>query len=329
MARSRGAAIAEQEFSADEQAEFDAMRSGDALVDDVSATANDGDQSPASDGAAEATVAEEGQSGGAPQQGQQNTMVPHRALHEERELRKAAEAREAEVNTRMRLVEERTNLLLQRFSQPTQPVTASAAEAIPDSATDPAGHILAVMKRQETQIAQLSQALQQRGQVDQGAAVIANVQQQAVAAEQDFIAAGTADYPQAAQYLRQFRAKQLSELGYSPVEQAQMINAEALGVAARAIGQNKNPAAVIYALAQHSGYKAPSANGDGAADATAQPTAGERLARVAAGQQQGRGLGGARGAGPAPLTAQRLAEMSDSDFEKAMNTEEGRALFGI
>jgi len=52
------------------------------------------------------------------------------------------------------------------------------------------------------------------------------------------------------------------------------------------------------------------------------------LAQVAAGQQQARGLSGARGSGPAPMTAQRLLEMSDAEFTKSLETEEGRALMG-
>jgi hypothetical protein len=56
--------------------------------------------------------------------------------------------------------------------------------------------------------------------------------------------------------------------------------------------------------------------------------AAERLRTVASGQRQGASLGALRGSGPHPLTAQRLLEMSDAEFARAIATPEGRALLG-
>jgi len=64
---------------------------------------------------------------------------------------------------------------------------------------------------------------------------------------------------------------------------------------------------------------APPATGQ-ADNAQPQPAAEQRLQNIAAGQQQARSLGAARGSGPAPLTAQRLLEMSEKDFAKILET---------
>lgn len=262
----------------------------------------------------------------APAPQQRSAMVPHAALHEEREKRKASDAR-------AKLLEERTNLLLERFAQP-QPqqqhvqVQQPQAEEIPSLETDPLGHIVgqiqALAKRQE----EFAAATTQRQQQEQYNAAASQIVNRAVAMEQEF-ARATPDYAEAAAYLQEGRRQEYTALGYEPYQVSQAIQSEAQQIAQQALSRNQNPAEVIYNIARARGFaKAPpAAVGDLPPLVPAQDGAA-KIANIASGQQQNRSLGNTRGSAPAPLTAQRLLEMSDKDFDKMLSTPEGKALMG-
>lgn len=323
----------ENEFTPEEQAQFEQMRAADNEPQIIEPEPQQGAVDP------EPPDSITGAQEDAPVADKRSQMVPHAALHEERERRKAVEAQIAEERKARQTLEERTNLLLQRLNLGTdgQPQPASpAAPEIPKIEEDPVGHLLGQIAQQRQVIDNLVGAVQQRSQQDQHAQTLATIQQRAMIAEREF-RQQTEDYDAAVAHLLTAREKVLDMAGYAdPAARQQMIAREALDVANRALQMGRNPAQMIYELAQAHGYqkKAPAPaeggnEGDGADQAAARAPLTERIAQQERGQQQdGRTLSGVRGSGPRPLTAQRLAEMGADEFMKMMDTPEGRELMG-
>lgn len=288
---------------------------------------------------------------------QRDDRVPYAALSEERQRRQRAEEQIRTLEERNKIIEERTNLLLQRFNQP-QPQTQGEPEApkpppIPDLDKDPVGHIIGnqVDMRQQLQTAQQQarqwqEQLQQQTQAQQ---ILNYVTQTAQGLERMFIAEHP-DYSNAIDHLRRSRHREMEIVGITdPGQREQIIAQEGMGIAVRAINERRNPAEQLYELARMRGYQPPASpqpNGmNGVLDAPTHaaeapqaqpnapaggqvPTAQQRLQTLQEGQNQARSLGAARGGGPVPLTAQRLIEMSPEEFDKALQTAEGMALLG-
>jgi hypothetical protein len=329
MARSSAAiqeGIEPETLTADEQAAMDADRAaeGTAAAEDVPSLPNEGTL-PADGG--ETEPATDGQP--AARQG----MVPHAALHEAREKLKSAEARAAEAERKERLLEERTNLILQRFTAPpavpTQP--APQAPAIPSFEEDPAGHILGQVRQQGAILGELVQAVTGQARQSEASQGVQQLTVRAAAMEREFATANP-DYDKASSHLFEMRRQELMAAGWTdPAEIQTMMANEATGLAARAIQQGRNPAEVVYQLAKLRGYVPPAAeSGNGAANGTTPPGGEAQLRTIAAGQQQARTVGSMPGSVPAPLTAARLLELSDDEFAEkwAKNPTEMRNLMG-
>ena len=318
----------DSELTAEEQAALDADKAAETTQTEEDAGAGAATQTPpvADDaGTADGTV-----DGGADLQAtQRQGTVPHAALHEERTRRQETERQLAEERKARQTLEERTNLILQRFAAPQQPAAPAtqAAPEIPSFEADPAGHILGQVRQQCAILGELVQAVTGQSRQNEAAAGMQQLTTRAAAMEREFATANP-DYDKASSHLFEMRRQELVAAGWTdPAEIQTMMANEARGLAARALQQGRNPAAVVYELAKLRGYAAapdPAANGggNGAADPTAQ------LRTIERGQQQSRSVGNLRGAGPAPLTAQGLAEMSEADFLKAFGTPEGKALMG-
>ena len=310
----------ENEFTPEEQAQFDQMRAADTTPPEtVEPTQEVAREETAQDSVA---GAQEGQP--APDKRQQT--VPHAALHEERERRKDVERRLAEAEKSRQTLEERTNLLLQRLGlAPTE--DKSGTVELPDIEKDPVGHIMGQIVQQGKALETVVGALNQRNQQDQQVASIAAIQQRAVIAEREFRAA-TEDYDAAVAHLLESGNRELELRGVTdPAQRQALLSQEALGIAQRAIQLERNPAEMIYQLAQLRGYRktdpAPKE------ETTETPAPAQRLDNARRGQEQdGRSLSTARGTGPRTLTAQSLVNMSEAEFAKAMSSPEGRALLG-
>jgi len=253
-------------------------------------------------------------------------MVPHAALHEERELRKAAEKRAS-------TLEERANLLFDAMRSgraggaAPQPPQAVPPDPVPSFEQDPTGHVLGTIRQQNDALRALASLVVNQHQQSQSEAALGETARRIAALESEF-ERDNADYTEARRYVIEARDRQLLAIGHrDPAERQHIIAQESRAVAANALRSGLNPAAAAYALAKSMGYQqaAPSAR----APASGPPSAAERIASAAQGQRQGGGLSGVRGSGPAPLTAQRLLEMSDSDFARTIATPEGRALLGV
>jgi hypothetical protein len=253
-------------------------------------------------------------------------MVPHASLHEEREARKAAEKR-------AQLLEERTNLLLQslgpRAAEPAKPAE-SGPELVPVPPFSPdnaAEHIIARLHNSETVARVLLPIV---AQIEHGSVTrqqAAEVSQRIAAIETDF-ARDNPDYGEARNFTIAQLERQLVAGGYrDPGQRQAMIRQHAFNMVDNAVRQGLNPAAAAYEFARALGYQKPGA----AAAPPARPagaTPAARIANAAAGQRQAGPLGSLRGSGPAPLTTQRLLELSDAEFARAIATPEGRALLG-
>lgn len=241
--------------------------------------------------------------------------VPLATLKEERERRKQLEREFAEKERRW---EERFAMVVQKFGQPEQK-TETQGPTIPPLAEDPAAHIIGTMQAQGADVQQIKQALGEYHAQQQRAQAVAQIQQRAVAQEAEF-RAEQQDYDAAVNFLKDFRNRQLAAAGVGDAGQrhAQILE-ESFQIAVHAMRNNKNVGEIIYELAKASGYT----------PAQPEPGPAERIATVARGQAQSRGLGNVRGSGPTPMSAQKLMEMSPDEFLKVMETSsDARKLLG-
>lgn len=312
------------EVTADEQAQLDEMRAGDAPIVDEAPQDDAGQADPAPADAGDA----EGADGAAdPPQDRRPQMVPHAALHEERLRRQETERVLAEERKARQTIEERTNLLLERFNQPAQQQQPQQQQA-PTFETDPAGHLLAHQRQQGEALNEVVRVLMAMGQQNQVAQNIGGLQQRAIAMEQEF-AADTPDYNEAVAFLAKARHNDLAEVGYvDPGERQRMISQEAIGLVERSLQAGRNPASVVYALAKNRGFGAAPPAAATEQPVVTPPNGAARLQTVQRGQEQARTLGNTRGSAPPPLTAQRLLEMTPEEFETAMKTKAGQELLG-
>jgi hypothetical protein len=263
-------------------------------------------------------------------------MVPHAALHEERELRKTRERELAEARRDKQVIEERANLFLQRFAQmqaPAQPAAgARQPPEIPSIEQDPVGHFQARQARTEALLNDVLQAMTSQHRQAETATAASSMQARAAALEREF-AAQTPDYENAYRHLIDVRRRQLSIAGWAdPAEIQTILSNEAAGLAARALQQGRNPGEVVYELAKTFGYAPATGGGASSDDATHPPAdannASDRLHTIARGQQAARSLSRVSGQGPAPMTAEAMGRMNDAEFAKWMNRPEGRRLMG-
>lgn len=267
-------------------------------------------------------------------------MVPHGALHEERQARRQERA---EFEARLKTAEETNAKIMDRFEkfvaaiQPKAPEPEAPKE--PDFQEDPAGWIKFQMEDKgktieelRKEISELKTGNQQRTEVESRQATIRDVMNYAVAKENDF-KAKTPDYDAASDYLVESQRFELELNGLTADQVEQQIQFARLSIAAAAKQKGTNPAELIYQMAQKRGYKPQQdAEGEGGGEQQQQqqrPSAEARLAAARKGQQQSGGLSGARGNAPAGLTVQALLEMSDAEFDEATSTPEGRKLMGV
>lgn len=288
---------------------------------------------PVQSAEAEEEVSEEVEEEG--EAAQVGKTVPLAALHESRtqtkalrdELKQSQDAHKAEMAKAM----DRFERAIAAFApKPPEPVV----EKVPDFETDPAGWIAHTMKSTGKELEDVRKELKtlqddkaQKVEQDKQTSVIRGIMDYAVTKENEFKAANP-DYDEASAFLINSRKEELADLGYPEAQIMQMIQGEKLTIAAQAKEQGKNPAELVYNIAKRRGFqkKVPAA-GDGNGQQPQDDKA--RIETVRKGTEHGTGLSGARGNAPSPLTAQRLLELSEADFDKAIQTPEGRALLGL
>jgi hypothetical protein len=216
-------------------------------------------------------------------------MVPHQALHEERERRKAQERRTAEIERETQELRNWQRQMMERMTQSQQ----RQQEEEPSLDEDPIGRL-------DSQLAKILQRDQERTESERQ-----RQQQEAVSqyvnTNVSQFRQQTPDYDNALQFLTDARSRELDAAGYTSTEIQQIINAEANSIVGRAIQNRANPAAMAYQMAVARGYQKP-------ADETG------KMATIAKGQETARTSGA--GKAKQSLTPEDLLNMSDDEFDK-------------
>ncbi|XYD08815.1 hypothetical protein R1A27_28405 [Methylobacterium sp. NMS12] len=323
-------------FTPEEQAAFEAYERGE------EAPASDGLTPPAAEpapAAAEPPAAdpETGEPEAAPEaqpRDEKGKFVPHGALHEERERRKAVEKERDELRERFARGDERLRILseaMQRPATPAQPTPELVK--VPDPAEDIFGYAkhleqqIEALRTGQTQLTESQKKAEETRQAEAARNEVIGFYQQ------DLRTAIQADASVADAYEHLFagRVAELQLVGMSQKDAIEAVRDEEFNLAQTARQRGQSPAALIAALAKSRGF-APKAPEPAPAPAAApQETAAERAARAAAGQAgPGRSLSAAGGQPAGEITLETLSRMSEADFEKLMasNPERIRALMG-
>lgn len=146
------------------------------------------------------------------------------------------------------------------------------------------------------------------------------------------------DFPQAYQYALKVRGSIYEAAGFPPQQIAQLLESEEASIAERAFMEGKNPAAVIYDIAQKLGYQKAvkvEAKSDPVAEQvntqakTADKTleAAKHLEKIAKGMEKNKTLTGGGGGNDEP-SLEELAMMDEDAFTKATSGKKWQGLMG-
>lgn len=329
-------------FTPEEQAAFEAYERGD------EAPASDGLTPPAAEPtpaaaeppAAEPETGEEGaKPEGAPEaqpRDEKGKFVPHGALHEERERRKAVEKERDELRERFARGDERLRILSEAMQRPAtsaQPAAAPEPVKVPDPAEDIFGYAkhleqqIEALRTGQTQITESQKKAEEtRRANDERNEVIGFYQQDLRTAIQ-----ADASVADAYEHLFAGRVAELTLFGMAQKDAIEAVREEEFNLAQTARQRGQSPAAMIAALAKSRGFAPKAPEPAPAPAAASQETAAEKAARAAAGQAgPGRSLSAAGGQPAGEITLETLSSMSEADFEKLMasNPARIRALMG-
>ena len=276
-----GQAAADANVAAEEK--FFATGGADVPVDTVEETAIDtSDVDPPAEEPAKAEPAKDDDKA--------KRMVPHGALHEERERRKQAEKRA-----------ERVEELFQRFmAERGQPKTEEKGPEIPAFDQDPANHLRVKQETAEQRLARLENERQAEAKINR-------LRQHVGAIEAEF-AAKAPDDQDAVKFLQARKVAQYERSGMSRAEAVQAVANDAMMFTHAVLQRGLNPAEQAYELARDWGYTAKQPD---------KPKPEEKLETIRKGQEAAKGGGG--GSAPeAPASLKSLADMdpSDPNFDK-------------
>jgi len=238
----------------------------------------------------------------------QPTTVPIRALHEEREEKKALRAEREEMSRKLAVLEDRWATLLSMQQQQDQ------AQPAEDPEPDPNKDIFAHNAWLKRQFDKLNGTLTERQQQEQQARQAAEGEQRVWSFWHQDAAAYKAQAPEfedAVKWASEFRSSQLKAMAslYPQFanEQgiAQQINTELRDLVLTAAKNGISPAKAVHDLAKSWGFKGKAPEPDQTkviADANKGADAEKSLSA----------MGGS--AAPGPKSAEEVASMSDSDF---------------
>lgn len=235
-------------------------------------------------------------------------LVRLEALHEERGKRKQVQRELEQMKQNQAVLADRLNQIYQ--AQQPQP-------QIPDASQDPLANHDARLAQQEQRAQWLIDQEQRRNHDAQQA----NLKQQVVgwySAQAAEFAKETPDFGGAYQHIKQLRAAELQAMGYNAMEAKQALENDEMSVVARAYQSGENPAAVIYRMAQATGYK------------KSAPAGQEKMKTLQKGVEASKtlGVGGAAAGNPTP---EQIANMSDAEFAelKAKLGKKGQRLSDV
>jgi hypothetical protein len=216
-------------------------------------------------------------------------LVPHAALHEEREKRKALERRLAELE--------------------------KPAPAAPKAQEDP----IAALEQTQSEVAQLREYI---GQQNAAAAFQAKVQPMLAQYQQEH-----PEYGEQTAHLTAIRAAQLRALGRADHEIAQILRMEANAVFQAALESDRHPGEVVAELAKASGWQpkaaAPAPNPAPAPAPAPVPdikAAEDRVERLQRGQRAATSSSQTGGASPAAneMSIEQIVNLQGAAFDAAV-----------
>jgi len=218
-----------------------------------------------------------------------------------------------EERAKRQAAEERAGALEQRLADLESKVTPAQAADRPDPGEDPIGYLQWLETRLDAEEQNKAQEQQRDAQLrarsEAAQAVVTRVQE----FEADFRELNT-DYNEAAEHLYVAKKGEYLDSGYTDTEAHNMVMAEFLTRADRALKAGKDPAEIVYSLAKRAGFGAAKAEPDqGAAQAQA------KLARIAEGQKASSALAAAGGRGGDELDASSIYELEGAAFDKAFD----------
>lgn len=253
-------------------------------------------------------------------------FVPHQALHAEREEHKKTKAQLEEFGRKFAVSEDRWNTLLQLNKQEEKP-----AAAPPDPETDIFGYV----KWQKDQLDGLQKTISERDKATEEQNKQTQQEQAIWGAWENgakAYAAENTDFGNAAQWLSDYRMKQLEAIGIvdprmsDPAARNQQINAELRDIIISARQQNANPAELVFKLAKGYGY---TGKAEQAAE-TIDPNAalGEKIDQLGKAISQSKTMTATAGKAAAePNSAEALLNMSDAEFGVWLKTPANAKLF--
>jgi hypothetical protein len=251
----------------------------------------------------------------AKQEEEKAKFVPHQALHEERERRKALAAELAQTKQQMAVFNDRLQQLYQVKQQENAPQFRN-----PETDPDPLQamqHNMALLARQNDE---MRQAMMARGQQEQQSAQQAHQAQQLI----EWGQANAAEFKQQAPdwddayaHIRTVRAKELQAMGYRGANLENALKNDEFGVLVQSYQQGRNPAEMVYALAQAAGY-AKKASGE------------QKIEQIQKGQGASKTLGNGSGGSGMP-TPEQIAAMSEDDFAafKSKLAKQGKSISDV
>lgn len=269
------------------------------------------------------------------QPGQRQDMVPHKNFHAVNERRKAAEARARELEqahaAEKARLEERLSMLGRAIAAaPSAPATPAPApeappaeEPLPDVNTDPIGHFRGVAEREARARGDLAKQVETLTSLVRGSQEAQTRQQQAnelrqwgEAQERAFMATEPG-YAEAMNWLRQSRHDELEAIGVEdPQQREQIINADITGIAVKARRDGASFPGRLFNLSQKRGWtKTPAAPAAPAIPALDAETPAATTPARQPNRDNTTTIGSLGSAPPARLSVEKLASMSERDFE--------------
>lgn len=244
------------------------------------------------------------------QETKKDNLVPHQALHEQRERRKAAEKKARDLEIENAKFRERFSILekLQGKDEPKGP---------PNPQEDIFGAFEHVSKSLETVQKQLADGEAAKKHETQLNELVGHYRNDAAK-----FTASNPDFKDAYNHLLQSRARELQALGYdTPAELEKALQNEEMSIAMMAFDKGKSPAEVIYSLAKERGYKKADTKAAGEA----------KLDAIERGAGLNKSLSSTAGtSGDDEMTAERLLAMPNDEFETwcEKNPQKARRLMG-
>ncbi|TGD94054.1 hypothetical protein [Methylobacterium nonmethylotrophicum] len=258
-------------------------------------------------------------------------FVRHGAFHRERSLRKELQTQNAQLLDRLTRGEERMRILTEAMRAAPQVQPQPGQPQAPAAPPNPEEDIFGYAKHLEAQLAELRQGQQQMTEAQRQEREF-NDTVGSYRADIARFAQAEPSFADAYQHLINSRAQELAYAGVPQAEISRTIQADEFALVRASLASGVSPAERVFQLAKLRGF-APKAAEPPAASATAAPppeSATDRAARLAAGQNAARSLSGAGGAPAAEMRLERLAEMSEAEFEAyaAKNPRRLAALMG-